>query len=112
MKVLIAGGAGYIGSHAVRQMQKAGHEIVVIDNLSNGHAAAIDCELVEGDIGDSKLVELVLREFEIDAVMHFAAFIEVGESVTDPGKYYRNNFSNTLSLLSSMTACGVRKIVF
>lgn len=114
MKVLVTGGAGYIGSHAVRALLGAGYRVTVLDNLSHGHREAIDsrAEFVEGNFGDRTLVTALLRDRGIDAVMHFGAYIEVGESVVDPGKYYANNFVNALSLLESMKEAGVRRIVF
>jgi UDP-glucose 4-epimerase len=114
VRVLVTGGAGYIGSHAVRELLSAGHDVTVLDNLSTGHRAAVDpkAHFVQGDMGDAVAVERLLKDRRIEAVLHFAAFIEVGESVQDPDKYYRNNFSNALSLLGSMRAAGVKKIVF
>jgi UDP-glucose 4-epimerase len=111
---MVTGGAGYIGSHAVKALLGAGHSVTVLDNLSHGHRAAVDprAVFVRGSTGDRVLVPRVLREGQIDAVMHFAADIEVGESVIDPGKYYENNFSNALALLDSMKKVGVSKIVF
>lgn len=113
MNVLVTGGAGYIGSHAVRLLQKAGHEVWVYDNLSVGHRGAVAGDrLIVGDLHDRALLVSVLREKWIDAVMHFAAFALVGESVTDPAKYYHNNVVASLTLLDAMKAVGVRKIVF
>lgn len=113
MNILVTGGAGYIGSHAVRCLLAAGHEITVFDNLVYGHREAVEAgRLVEGDLLDQSQVEQVLREKKIDAVMHFAAYAYVGESVTDPAKYYRNNIVGTLSLLEAMRACDVKRIVF
>lgn len=114
MRVLVTGGAGYIGSHAVRELLRAGHTVTVLDNLSTGHRESVDphAHFVEGDTSDSGLVVRLLREREIEAVLHFAAFIEVGESVTDPDKYYRNNFAAPLMLLGAMREAGVKKIVF
>jgi UDP-glucose 4-epimerase len=113
VKILVTGGAGYVGSHAARFLELAGHEVWVYDNLSLGHRAAVAAgRLVEGDLGDrARLVEL-LREKRIEAVMHFAAFALVGESVSDPAKYYRNNIGGSLSLLEAMRLSDVRKIVF
>jgi UDP-glucose 4-epimerase len=113
-KILVTGGAGYIGSHAVRHLLDHGYEVTVLDNLSHGHAEAVDprAKLVRGSTGDAALVAETLRQAKIEAVMHFAADIEVGESVTNPGKYYENNFSNALSLLGAMRDTGVKKIVF
>ena len=90
--VLVTGGAGYIGSHAAKALHQAGHQVVVFDNLIAGHRAAVKYgELVEGDITDVAAVRLALREHQVKAVMHFAAFLDVGESVREPAKYYRNN---------------------
>ena len=102
MNILVVGGAGYIGSHAVRFLLAAGHQVTVYDNLSRGHREAVpDRLLVEGELTDrSKLVSL-LRERQIDAVMHFASYINVGESVQEPDKYYKNNLVNTLYLLDA-----------
>jgi len=113
MKVLVCGGAGYIGSNMTAMLAKAGHEPVVFDNLSKGHKAAIsDAVFVRGDLGDYELLVQTLKRRKIEAVMHFAAFIEVGESVQMPLKYYYNNLVNTHNLLSAMEAAGVEKFVF
>ena len=113
MNILVVGGAGYIGSHAVRFLLAAGHQVTVYDNLSRGHREAVpDRLLVEGELTDrSKLVAL-LRERQIDAVMHFAAFALVNESVNEPSVYYRNNVIAALELLDAMKEAEVRKIVF
>ncbi len=114
MKVLVTGGAGYIGSHAVKELLKAGHEVVVLDNLANGHQEAVDkrARLIVGSTSDPDILLKVLRDDKIEAVMHFAANIEVAESVSDPHKYYTNNFSNALTLLEAMKTAGVNKLVF
>jgi UDP-glucose 4-epimerase len=113
MKILVAGGAGYIGSHMIRRLDRAGCEIVVLDNLSTGHRESVKgFELVVGDIADTKLVTQVLGDHKIDAVMHFAANALVGESMEQPAKYYHNNVVATLSLLESMLQSGVKQIVF
>ena len=113
MNVLVTGGAGYVGSHAVRLLEKSGHEVWVFDNLVYGHRGAVRQDrLIEGDLLDGATVERVLKEHGIDAVMHFAAYAYVGESVTDPAKYYRNNVLGTLSLMEAMRASGVKRIVF
>ena len=113
MKILVVGGAGYIGSHALRLLLKSGHEAVALDNLSLGHPAAVSgAVLVKADLADSKSLENALRDHRIDAVMHFAAFASVPESVAEPAKYYRNNVIGTLNLLEAMRATGVSKIVF
>ena len=113
MKVLVVGGAGYIGSHMVRLLGRAGHEVVVLDNLSTGFAEAVTCgELVVGEMRDRKLVQQVLGDHSVDAVMHFAACALVGESVVEPAKYYQNNVVATLELLEAMRFCDVKRLVF
>jgi len=113
MRVLVCGGAGYIGSNMTAMLNAEGHEPVVYDNLSGGHRAAVgETELVEGDLADYELLVATLEKYNIEAVMHFAAFIEVGESVRAPLKYYRNNLCDTQNLLSAMEAAGVEKFVF
>ncbi len=111
--VLVAGGAGYIGSHACKALAKAGYRVVAFDNLVAGHRAAVKWgELVDGDINDTAAVAEAIRRFEVDAVMHFAAFLDVGESVREPVKYYRNNVGGALSVLEAMAARGVKHFVF
>jgi UDP-glucose 4-epimerase len=113
MKVAVTGGAGYIGSHAVLELEEAGHEVVVLDNLSEGHAEAVaGSELVQVDLADEEGVMQVLEDREADAVMHFAASAYVGESVEDPQKYYFNNVVNTLKLLGAMGEVGIDRLVF
>jgi len=114
MNVLVVGGAGYIGSHCVRQLLAAGHRPVVLDNLVYGHRAAVPpgVALHEAGAGDEAAVGKILREEKIELVMHFAAYCYVGESVTDPLKYYFNNEVATLHLLRAMLAAGVKKFVF
>jgi UDP-glucose 4-epimerase len=113
MKILVVGGAGYIGSHMVKQLDISGHEVVTLDNLSNGYRDAVKYgQFVEGDIADTNLLDRLLSSQRFDAVMHFASYIEVGESITDPSKYYRNNFSNTLNLLDAMVRHGVMHFIF
>ncbi len=113
MKVLVTGGAGYIGSHAARLLDRAGHDVWVYDNLSRGHrGAALPGRLIVGDLADRQRVQMVLRENQIDAVMHFAAFALVGESVSDPAVYYSNNVVSTLALLDAMHAAHVDRLVF
>jgi UDP-glucose 4-epimerase len=113
MNVLVTGGAGYIGSHVVRQLGEAGHACVVYDNLSGGHPRAIgSATLVRGDVGDREALTAALRDHEIEAVIHLAAYIEAGESVADPGKYFRNNTMGGLALLEAMRAAEVQRIVF
>jgi UDP-glucose 4-epimerase len=113
MTILVCGGAGYIGSHCVRELKKAGFDCVVFDNLSEGHRAAVaDFPLVEGDLLDRAALECVFAEHKIDGVVHFAALALVGESMKHPLEYYRNNVSGTVNLLLSMQKAGVRNIVF
>ena len=113
MNVLVVGGAGYIGSHAVRLLADAGYSVTVYDNLSRGHRAAVpDGLLVEGDLLDRARLVATMREKRIDAVMHFAAFALVNESVLDPGLYYRNNVTAALELLEAMREADVKRIVF
>jgi len=113
MRILVTGGAGYIGSHAVKALGKAGHEICVFDNLSTGHEwAVLSGKLVKGDLKDRAAIDWALREFRPEAIMHFAAYIQVEESVREPLKYYRNNVANTLNLLESMRANGVGRFIY
>jgi UDP-glucose 4-epimerase len=113
MKILVTGGAGYVGSHCVRQLLAAGHEVVVYDNLSRGHAAAVPAGLlVQGDLADQAKLTAVLAERKVEAVMHFAALALVGESVEQPHLYYGNNVLGSFHLLEAMRNAGVRKIVF
>ncbi len=114
MNVLVVGGAGYIGSHCVRQLIAAGHRPVVLDSLVYGHRAAVprDVNFYDGDLGGEELVSRILRDEQIEIVMHFAAFCYVGESVTEPLKYYFNNVVATLHLLNAMIGAGVKKFVF
>ncbi len=114
VKVLITGGAGYIGSHTVQELLNNQHQVWVLDNLSNGHREAVDerATFIEGSTADAVLLETIFFTFSIEAVIHFAADIEVAESVIDPYKYYHNNFSNALVLLNAMKNCSVRKLVF
>jgi UDP-glucose 4-epimerase len=114
MNVLVVGGAGYIGSHCVRQLSAAGHRPVVLDNLVYGHRSAVAAgvPMHKVDLGDESAVWTVLINEKIDVVMHFAAYCYVGESVTDPLKYYLNNSAATLHLLNAMMGAGVTKFVF
>lgn len=113
MKILVVGGAGYIGSHMVKMLARSGHDVVVLDNLSTGFEQSVTSgELIVGDMADQPLVESILGDRKIEAVMHFAAHALVGESVTEPQKYYRNNVVATLALLNAMNRCNVKKIVF
>ena len=111
--IVVAGGAGYIGSHMVRMLMEQGYRTVVVDNLATGHEqAAGQAVLRRGDIGDADFMRGVLREFQPACVMHFAAASLVGESVTNPARYWRNNLVQTLGLLDTMLECGVRQFIF
>jgi UDP-glucose 4-epimerase len=114
MRILVAGGAGYVGSHCVRRLIAAGHNVTVYDDLSAGHREAVDpkATLVRGDIGDQTTLDGVFAASRFDAVMHFAAFLNVGESVQEPLKYYRNNVGDTLVLIEAMKAHSVKKFIF
>ncbi len=114
MKILVLGGAGYIGSHTVSELVKAGEEVVIADNLETGHIEAVNKKAVfyEGDIRNREFVDSIFDNEKIDAVIHFAANSLVGESMTNPLKYYDNNLYGTKVLLESMVAHGVDKIVF
>ncbi|MDX1588936.1 MAG: UDP-glucose 4-epimerase GalE [Oleiphilaceae bacterium] len=113
MKVLVTGGAGYIGSHVVRQLGEAGHEVVVFDNLSTGHDWAVTHgELVVGDLADPGAIESLFQSHRFEAVLHFAAHIVVPESVSNPLKYYSNNTRNTLNLLMALEKHRVPRLVF
>ena len=113
MKVLVTGGAGYIGSHVVKALGERGHDIVVYDNLSTGHEwAVLFGKLVKGDLSDKILLGKVIKEFSPDAVMHFAALIRVEESVKQPLSYYRNNTVNTLNLLEMLKENNIKHFIF
>jgi UDP-glucose 4-epimerase len=112
-KILVTGGAGYIGSHVVRQLGAAGEDVLTLDNLSTGFEAAVTAgELIVGDTGDAELLERLFAEHDIDTVMHFAAHTVVPESVADPLKYYRNNTASSRTLLEAANRHKVRNIVF
>ena len=113
MKVLVVGGAGYIGSHMVKMLSKAGHDVTTLDNLSNGYKNAVKYGVfVQGDIADAGLLDKLFSENEFDGVMHFASYIQVGESVEKPSMYYRNNVTNTQVLLDAMVEHGVKRFIF
>ena len=111
--VLVTGGAGYIGSHMVKALLEADYRVVTVDDLGNGHRdAVLGGEFIHGDIADRQLVQRTLTQYQVSAVMHFAAYIQVAESVADPGRYYRNNVAATVHLLEAMRACGVNRLIF
>lgn len=114
MKILVTGGAGYIGSVIVKQLVKEGHDVVVIDDLSKGHAEAVHPKavLVKSSLSDLEELDKVFKKYEFDAVIHMAAFSEVGESVQNPKKYFLNNLVNSINLLDIMLDHGCKKIVF
>ena len=114
MNICVIGGAGYIGSHAVKLLVERGHEVTCIDNLSNGHRAAVNAKahFYVVDAGNTFGLIDVFGKQKVEAVMHFAASAYVGESVTDPRKYYRNNVANTVSMLDALHVAGIKKLVF
>ncbi|MFD0912579.1 UDP-glucose 4-epimerase GalE [Methylophilus luteus] len=113
MKVLVVGGAGYIGSHMVKMLLSAGHDVLTLDNLSNGHRdAVLGGTFIEGDLADVNCLNQLFEQHQPEAVMHFASYIQVGESVRKPDIYYQNNVSNTLNLLDVMLKFNVKKFIF
>jgi UDP-glucose 4-epimerase len=114
MNVMVAGGAGYIGSHAAKQLIESGHRVVVVDNLCRGHRAAVDrrATFAVVDLAETAKLAGLLAEHQVECVMHFAALAAVGESVADPLAYYDNNTAGTISLLKAMKASGVKRLVF
>lgn len=114
MNILVIGGAGYIGSHCVRQLEAAGHRPSVLDNLIFGHRQAVapSIPFYKGDLGEADTLREIFKKEQIELVMHFAAYAYVGESVTDPLKYYENNFAKPVTMLRTMQECGVSKLVF
>ncbi|GAB6034748.1 UDP-glucose 4-epimerase GalE [Galenea microaerophila] len=113
LKILVTGGAGYIGSHMVKMLVKEGHDVLVLDNLTTGFRKSVKYgQLIVGDLSDINLLETLFKENQFDGVMHFAANSLVGESMTNPAKYYRNNVSNTLNLLDVMVRHNVKYFIF
>src|SRR5207247_5457318 len=114
MKVLVVGGAGYIGSVCAELLLNEGHSVGIFDNLTEGHRRAVDprAKFVEGDLADRDRIQSTLADFQPEAVMHFAASALVGESIANPSKYFRNNIGNGLNLIDAMVAAGARQLVF
>ncbi|MFM7277949.1 MAG: UDP-glucose 4-epimerase GalE, partial [Microcystis aeruginosa] len=116
LTILVTGGAGYIGTHAVQALQAKGYEIIILDNLVYGHRELVErflnAKLIVGDISDRSLLDRIFDTYTIDAVMHFAAYAYVGESIMNPAKYYQNNVAGTLTLLEAMVSASVKNIVF
>lgn len=113
--ILVTGGAGYIGSHTCKLLIKYGYRIIILDSLEYGHLDALNFKkenFIQGDIGDEQLLAKLFEDYDIEAVVHFAAYTYVGESVNEPGKYYRNNFSKALTLLDAMVKQDCKKLVF
>jgi UDP-glucose 4-epimerase len=112
VNILVTGGAGYIGSHTVQLLEASGHRVIIVDNLVSGHRSAARGKLVVADIADPATIADLIRAERIDGVIHFAAFLAVGESMRQPGKYFRNNVAGTQVLLDTLVETGVRAIVF
>src|SRR4051794_30171407 len=113
MNILLTGGAGYIGSHTALALRQAGYTPVVLDNLSHGHEWAVKYgPFIRGDVGDADAVRALCMTYQPRALVHFAAFIEVGESVLNPEKYRENNFYKAARLFDVALACGLKKVVF
>ena len=113
MKILVVGGAGYIGSHMVKQLAQTGNDVITLDNLSYGYRDAVKYgDFIEGNLGDNKVLDSIFQAGDIDAVMHFAGFIQVGESVIKPAMYYHNNVVNTFTLLDAMLRHEVKNFIF
>ena len=114
MAILVTGGAGYIGSVAVQHLRAGGEPVVVLDDLAHGHRAALadDVPFYQGKIGDRELLARITREHTLESCIHFAALIEVGESVLDPAKYFENNVAQGIALISGLVQAGVRRVVF
>ena len=114
MRIMVTGGAGYIGSHVVDLLVRAGHAVTVVDSLEKGHREAVHpgARLVQGDFGDAALLDTVFTGSAFDAVMHFAAYIEAGESMVDPGRFFVNNTARPLVLLERAVAHGVNRLIF
>jgi UDP-arabinose 4-epimerase len=113
IRILLTGGAGYIGSHTAKRLSRAGYEPVTLDDLSTGHKWAVKWgPFIEGNVGDQKLIRGIVEQYQIKAVLHFAAHAYVGESVVNPRKYFRNNVVATLNMLDTLIDCSVKHIIF
>src|SRR5258706_546307 len=114
MHIFVTGGAGYIGSATADALIRAGHKVTVFDSLITGHRAAVplDAQFIHASLEDSQALAEALTTTKYDAIMHFAAFIEAGESMKDPGKFFRNNFTNSLQLMEVAAQTGIKKFVF
>jgi UDP-glucose-4-epimerase GalE len=113
MAILVSGGAGYIGSHTVRLLREQGRDVVVLDSMEFGHRAAVgDTALVEGDIANQELVAKTVKDYDVDAVVHFAAYKAPGESMELPGRYFRNNVSGSIDFFTALSGAGVERLVF
>src|ERR1700722_1122893 len=114
MATLVTGGAGYIGSVTVERLRAKGEKVVVLDDLARGHREALDADIAfyQGNIADRTLLSRIVREHEIESCVHFAALAYVGESVTDPAKYFENNVADGIALMGSLVEAGVRRLVF
>jgi UDP-glucose 4-epimerase len=114
--ILVTGGAGYIGSHTVKTLERSGYQVIILDNLVYGHQDLVEnyleAQLIVGDIKDRNLLDNLFNKYNIEAVIHFAAYAYVGESIVNPAKYYHNNVLGTLTLLDAMLAASVKKLVF
>lgn len=112
MRLLVTGGAGYIGSHTVRELVRLGHDVTVFDNLRLGHRAAVKVLVEAGELADAARIEVVLASGRFDAVLHFAAYALVGESTKDPRKYFSHNVSGSINLFNAMLSAGLQRVVF
>ena len=113
MTVLVTGGAGYIGSITSRALQRSGRDVVVLDTLENGHQKAVeDIDLVVGDIADQRLIGQIVAKYKVEEVVHFAAYKAVGESMSNPNKYFSNNVTGSQRLIEALTTAGVERMVF
>ena len=113
MKILLVGGAGYIGSHMLKMLMAEGHQVITFDNLSSGHHdAVLGGKFIPGELADSTALDLAFTQHRPEAVMHFASSIQVGESAKRPDIYYQNNVTNTLNLLNAMVRHGVKQFIF